>query len=101
MDLNGKVALFQHKNTTVDIADLASGQLVKQHDVQGKIWNSVSVQRNIAAIAVYEPDHGVHVINLESGKVLCKFMLPIGDDARVALSKDALTLAVGSDTGMW
>ncbi len=99
MDLKGKVALFQLHETTVDIVDLATGEVVQKHEVECKIWNSASVQRNIAAVAVYEPDHGVHLINLESGKLLCKFILPIGRFATTALSKDTLTLAVGTNKG--
>ncbi len=100
MDLKGKLASFQCLKTTVDITDAASGQVVQQHDVQGTIGSSVTVQKNIAAIAVRAPQHGVHVMDIDSGKVLFKFVLPDGEDARVALSKDTLTLAVGTSTGM-
>ncbi len=100
MDLKGKVATFEWYKTEVNIIDVATGEVVQQHDVHGNIGSSASVQRNIAAIASSQPRHGVHVIDLVSGKVLCKFILPNGDDARVALSKDSRTLAVGSSTGM-
>jgi hypothetical protein len=100
MDLKGKVALFPEDKTMVNITDASTGEMVQQHEVQGTICNSAFVQRNIAAIAVSEPYHGVHLMNLESGKVFYKFILPDGDYARVALSKDAKNLAVGSSTGM-
>ncbi len=100
MYLKGKVALFPECGTTADIIDVATGQLVLQHDVQGMIWRSAFVQKNIAAITVSEPYHGVHVMDVKSGKVFFKFMLPDGRHATVALSKDTLTLTVGSSTGM-
>jgi hypothetical protein len=100
MDMKGKVALFQEGKTTVDIVDVAIGNVVQQHEVEGKIDGSASVQQNIAAIAVYEPYHGVHVMDLETGVLLCKFVLPDEYNARVALSKDTLTLAVGSSLGL-
>jgi hypothetical protein len=99
MELKDKVALFTRDKTTVDILDIVTGEVVQQHDVQGTIGGSASVQKNIAAIAVYKPQHGVHVMDLETGVMLCKFILPNGQDARVALSKDTLTLAVGSNSG--
>jgi hypothetical protein len=100
MDLKGKIALFPFLKSTVDIVDIAIGRVVQQHDVEGEIDGSASVQKNIAAMAVSDPYHGVHVIDLASGKVLLKFILPDGEDVSVALSRDTLTLAVGSDTGM-
>ncbi len=51
-------------------------------------------------MAVCEPQHGVHVMEMKSGKLLCKFILPNGENARIALSKDSITLAVGSDNGL-
>jgi len=100
MELKGKVALFTINKTTVDITDVVTGEVVQQHDVEGNIGFSVSVQRNIAAVAVSTPQHGVNLMDVISGKMLSKFILPSGEDAKVALSKDTLTLAVGSDTGM-
>ncbi len=100
MELKGKVALFTCSKTSVDIVDMATGQVVQQHDAQGTHNNSTDVQKNVAAIAVSAPQHGVHVMDLKSGKVLCKFLLPNGKDARVSLSKDTLTLVVVNDTGM-
>ncbi len=100
MDLKGKVALFPEGKYTVDITDVATGEVVQQHDVQGKIGISASVQRNVAAISVSKPQHGVHVMELVSGKLLCKFIRPKGENFRVALSKDALILGVGTYTGM-
>jgi hypothetical protein len=94
------VAMFSEDLTTVDIFDVATGQVVHQYDVQGNLHVSASVQKNIAAMAVSAPQPGVHVINIKSGKLLSRFILPNGDNARVALSKDTITLAVGTDTGM-
>ncbi len=99
MDLKGKVATFSQAKAMVDIIDASSGNVVQQHDLEGTLYYSASMQRNIAAIAVSKPRHGVHVMDIKSGKVLCKFILPNGQDARVALSKDTLTLAVGSNSG--
>jgi hypothetical protein len=99
MDLNGKVALFPCEKTTVDIIDVATGHVVHQHDMQGRIGCSVSVQRNMAALAVFDSQEGVHVMDIKSGKVLCKFILPDGKEAKVALSADTLTLGVGTSTG--
>ncbi len=100
MDLKGKVALFPRGKATVVITDVATRKVVQQLEAQGTIGYSSSLQKNIAAIAVYKPHEGVHVIDIKSGKVLCKFILPYGEKARVALSKDAITLAVGNSTGM-
>ncbi len=100
MDLKGSVALFECDKTTVDIFDIATGKVVQQHEVEGTLYYGASVQRNVAAIAVSEPYHGVHLMDIMSGKVLCKFILPNGENATVTLSKDARTLAVGSSTGM-
>jgi hypothetical protein len=99
MDLKGKVALFPEGKTTVDIVDIAIGKVVRQHKVEGTIGFSAYVQRNIAAITVFKPYHGVHVLDIKSGKVLCKFVLPMGYGARVTLSKDATALVVGSNSG--
>ncbi len=100
MDLNGKVALFQDGKTVIDIIDTATGQMVQQYDVGGTLYVGASVQRSIAAMAVCEPQHGVHVMDIKSGKLLSKFILPNGKDAAVTLSKDTLTLGVGTDTGV-
>ncbi len=99
MDLKGKVATFSQAKTTVDIIDASTGQLVRQHDLEGTLYDGASMRKNIVAMAVSKPQHGVHVMDIESGKVLCKFILPCGQDARVALSEDTLTLAVGSNSG--
>ncbi len=99
MELKGKVALFPCGKAMIDIVDIATGHVVRQHDVEGTIGYSASVQKNIAALAVSEPQDGVHVMDMMSRKVLCKFIFPNGNNARVALSKDTLTLAVGSSTG--
>ncbi len=90
MDLKGKVATVINSKTTVDIIVVATGKVHQHHDVEGKIGYSASLQRNIAAIAVYKPYHGVHLMDLMTGVILHKFMLPHGRDARVALSKNAL-----------
>ena len=101
MELKGKVALFTINKTTVDITDVAAGEVVLQHDAQGTHdFGGAFVQKNIAAMAVFKPFPSVHVMNLETGVMLHKFKLPDGWDARVALSKDALTLAVGNSAGM-
>jgi len=100
MDLSGKAALFPQDKTAIDIVDAATGDLVQQHDVEGTIQVAY-VQRNVAAVVVSNPQSGVHMMDLVSGEVLCKFILPNGEDARVTLSKDTLTLAVASDTGMF
>ncbi len=100
MSLNGKLVLFSQDNPKVSIIDVATGKVFKRHDVEGKINGSASVQRNIAAIAVQEPHHGAHVMDVKSEKVVGKFIIPRGHTARVALSKDTLALAVGSSTGL-
>ncbi len=100
MDLKGKVAMFVGDKTEVDIVDIAASDVVQQYKVEGRIGRSVFVQKNIAAFAVYEPLHGVHVADMNSGVTFFKFVLPDGGYAKVALSKDALTLAVGTDKGL-
>ncbi len=100
MDLKGKVASITYYKTAVDIIDATTGQVVQKHDAEGTVCNSAAVQKNIAAVAVFKPQHAVHVMDLVSGKVFYKFIPPIGEDARVALSKDALALAVGTSTGV-
>ncbi len=92
-----KWAEFPFFKTKVDILD-ADRRLVQQYDAEGTINVGASVQGSLAAMAMTKP-HGVHVMELDSGKILCKYILPEGEDARVALSKDATTLAVGSNTG--
>ncbi len=100
MDLNGKVVVFPHDETSVNIIDVATGEVLQQHDAEGTIYVGASVQKNTAAMAVSTPQHGVHVMDLVSGRVLFKLTLPNGDDARVALSKDTLTLGMGTSNGM-
>ncbi len=100
MDLKCKVASFSQDKTKVYITDVVTGEVVRKHNVEGKIGISASVQRNIAAIVVSAPYHGVHVMHIKSGRLLCKFIPPNGRFPTVALSKDALTLAVGTYTGM-
>jgi hypothetical protein len=102
MDLKGKVAMFPYDKTTVDIIDIATGYVVRQHKVEGRLgdYGGASLQKSIAAMAVSKPHPGVHVMDVQSGKMLYKFILPKGENARVALSKDAHALVVGSDTGM-
>jgi hypothetical protein len=99
MELKGKIALFPFLTTTVDIVDVASGEVVQQHDVEGRISSSASVQKIIAVIAVDLPMPGVHVMDLKSARVLIKFVLPSGENACVTLSKDASTL-VATSTGL-
>ncbi len=99
MDFKGQVALLSCRMATVDIVGAATGEMVQQHDVEGTIGFSAPVQKNIAAVAVSKPQHGVHVIDLLSGKVLSKFVLPNGHAPTVTISKDALTVAVGSSSG--
>ncbi len=70
MDLKGKVALFPEGNTKVDIVDIATCEVIQQHDVCGRLCGSASVQKNIAAIALSQPYDGVHVMDLLSGKLL-------------------------------
>ncbi len=100
MDLKGKVSFIQDGKTTVDIIDFATGELVKQHDVGGTLCIGASIQMNVAAMAIGEPYTGVHVMDQETGVMLHKFILPSGMGAKVALSKDALTLGVGTNTGL-
>jgi hypothetical protein len=103
MSLKGKLAVLTHLKTTVDIIDLATDKVIQQHDAQGHHnLGGSSVQENIAAIAVVSEllQHCVHVMNLKTGKLLSKFLLPNGKDARVALGKDTFTLVVGTDIGL-
>jgi hypothetical protein len=101
MELKGKIALFPLNNNLVNIVDAATGNKVQKHDTEGTIGlGGASVQQNIAAIAIEKLYHGVHLINLISGKVFFKYVLPHGERASFALSKDTLTLAVGSETGV-
>jgi hypothetical protein len=99
MDSEVQVAVFPQFNTTVDIINVATSQVVQQHDAHGKIGSRASVQKNIAAIVMREPYHGIHVMNIKHGTLLCKFVLPDGGFPGVSLSKDTLSLAVGTDTG--
>jgi hypothetical protein len=101
MELKGKVAMIYSYRDKVDIVDAATGEVVRQHELQGKVGEGgASVQRNIAAMAIWGPVQGFHVMDLNSGEISGKFSLIEGGNARVALSKDTLTLAVGSDTGV-
>ena len=100
MELKGKVVLFARGRTKVDVFDAVTGQVVQQHDAQGTLGIFAVVQKNIAAMAVSAPQQGVHVIDVVSGKILCKFILPNGEDACVTLSKDAFTLGIGNSIGL-
>jgi hypothetical protein len=100
MTLKGKVILFIQNETMVDIIDVATGQVVQQHVVEGTLGSSASLQKSIAAMALSAPQDCVHVMDIKSGKVMFKFILPDGENATVALSKDTFTLAVGTDTGI-
>jgi hypothetical protein len=101
MASKGMIVIFRFGKSKIDIVDVATSQVMQQHDVEGALhWMGASVQNYTAAMAIYKPYHGVHVVNIKSGKMLCKFMLPYSEDAMVALSKDALTLCVGSSTGV-
>ncbi len=100
MGLKGKMALFECGKSTVDIIEAATGRVLQQHELGGNSVLSASIQKNIAAFSILEPYNGVHVMNLTSGKLLCKFKLPDKTYPIVALSKDTLTLGVGIETGM-
>jgi hypothetical protein len=100
MELKGKVAVFPFGKTTFDIIDVATGQVVQQHDAEGILIGYASVQKNIAALTVSEPRRSVHVMDIMSGKLLCQFVLSNGRDARVALGRDLVTLVVGSNSGL-
>jgi len=100
MALKGNVAQFPQGKTKIDIVDVATDEVVKQHSVEGTIGRCASMHKNIAAIALRTPIPGVHVIDMKSGVTLFKFITPDGEEATVTLSKDALTLAVGSDEGL-
>ncbi len=93
------VAVFPFEKTSVDIINTATGLVVCQHEVEGTLLGYTSVQRNIAAMVVSQPKHGVRVMDIKSGLVMFEFTLPNGRDARVMLSKDTFTLVVGSSTG--
>ncbi len=41
MDLNGKVALFWETKNTADIIDVASGEMVQEHEVEGSLTGYV------------------------------------------------------------
>ncbi len=69
MELKGKVALFPCGKTMIDIVDIATGEVVRQHDVESTIGSSASVQRNIAAMAVDSPQPGIHVMDIKSGMI--------------------------------
>ena len=101
-DMNSecKYAVFQFEKTKVDILD-ALFKVVRQYDVEGTLsGGGASAQGTVAAMAVSSPHHGVNMINNKSGEITFKFRLPKGKDARVALSKDTLTVGVGSNTGV-
>ncbi len=99
MDSEPKYVLVPHNKTKVDIVDTFF-KLLDQHDVEGTLDSGVSVQGTIAAMSVYRPHHGVNLMDLKSGKVFFKFKVSNGEYARVKLSKDTLTLGVGSNTGV-
>jgi hypothetical protein len=99
MDLKGNVAMFPCDMNTVEIVNVATGLVVQQHEAQGTLDISASVQKNVAAMAIREPYHGALVMNLESGRILSKFILSNGHTVIVSLSKDTQTLTVGSSTG--
>ncbi len=86
-----------HGKNKIEIV-VAFGKLLGQHDVGGTLDGGACVQGSIAAMAV-QPN-GVIVMNAKTFNVFFKYRLPDGKDARLALSKDTLTLGVGSDTGM-
>ncbi len=88
-----------HGKNKIEIYD-AFGKQLGQHDVGGTLYVGACVQGVIAAMAVSSPHAGVHFMNTKTLQIFFKFILPDGNNARLALSKDALTLGVGSRTGM-
>ncbi len=99
MASNHKFLLATHGEKMVEIYD-ALGKQLGQHDVSGTLyWGGACVQGSIAAMAV-QPN-GVHLMNVKTLQIFFKFRLPDGGNARIALSKDTLTLGVGSDTGVF
>ncbi len=100
MSSNIKIVSFTWGKKIVDVYD-ALGKLLGQHDVEVPLdEGGASVQEAIAAMAVYIPHYAVYLMDLKAGKVFFKFILPDGEFARVALSKDTLTMGVGSSTGV-
>jgi hypothetical protein len=104
MDSEPKYITFPHNKNKIDVYD-PFYKTLDQHDVGGTLyWGGACVQGFIAAMAVYKPHHGVHLMITKTFNVFFTYILPDGGDARLALSKDTLTLGVGSDTGvcvMW
>ncbi len=100
MELKGELALFPCGKTKVDIVHTANGDVLQQYDVEGTLGGSTFARKNIAALTVSAPQHGVHVMDIKFGKMISKFILPNGQDARVSLSKNAITLVVGTNTGL-
>ncbi len=99
MASNHMYLLAPYTKNKIEIVD-AFGKLLGQHDVGGTLNVGACVQGSIAAMAVYSPHHGVHLMNTKTFEIFFKFIIPDGDDARLALSKDTLTLGVGSSTGV-
>ncbi len=99
MDSEPKYLSFPYGETTVDVYN-PFYKLLGQHDVGGTLYNDACVQGSIAAMAVYSPHRGVHLMNVKTFNVFFKYILPYGNNARLALSKDTLTLGVGSSTGV-
>ncbi len=100
MDSEPKYITFPYQKSKIDVYD-AFCKLLGQHDVGGTLyWGGASVQGTIAAMAMAYPHNGVNVIDTKTFKVLLSYKLPDGGDARVALSKDTLTLGVGFNTGV-
>ncbi len=96
-----KYILATDGNNTVDIVD-SLGKLLGQHNVGGTLSEGgASIQGTIAALAVWQPYHAIHLMNLNTFQVFFKYILPDGRDVRVALSKDTLTLGLGSSTGVY
>ncbi len=102
MDSEPKYITFPLNKKMVDVYD-PFYKLLGQHDVGGTLYfGGACVQGSIAAMAV--KPNSVHLMNAKTFNVFFKFILPDGNNAKLALSKDALTLGVGSDTGvcvMW
>ncbi len=94
------MVVFPNGKNTVEMIDAATGQVVQQHHVKGTHGYGASVQRKVAAMAVCGSQNRVYLMEIVSGNVLFTFIPPNGKYFRVALSKDALALAVGTSTGL-